>query len=141
MGPQPGPDGELAITFPIGDRKLPGIASEDIGKCALGIFKRPAEFFGKTAGIAGGHLTGEEMAAAFTRALGRPVRYEAVPPEVYRGFGFPGAEDLGNMFQFKRDFNDYYCGARSVEFSRSLNPALENFEQWLERNRDRIPVA
>ncbi len=141
MGPQPGPDGELAITFPIGDRKLPGIAAEDIGKCALGIFKRPAEFLGKTAGIAGGHLTGEEMAAAFTRALGRPVRYQAVPPEVYRGFGFPRAEDLGNMFQFKRDFNDYYCGARSLELSRSLNPALENFEQWLERNRDRIPVA
>lgn len=141
MGPQPGAGGELVITFPLGDKKLPSIAAEDIGKCALGIFKRPQEFIGKSVGIAGEHLTGEEMAAAFTRALGRPVRYHAVSPEVYRGFGFPGAEDLGNMFQFKRDFNDYYCGARSVEFSRSLNPELQSFEEWLERNKDRIPLA
>jgi uncharacterized protein YbjT (DUF2867 family) len=35
MGPQKGQDGKLAITFPLGDKKLPGIAAQDIGKCAL----------------------------------------------------------------------------------------------------------
>ena len=34
-----GPDGNYAITMPMGDKKLPGIAAEDIGKCAYGIFK------------------------------------------------------------------------------------------------------
>jgi hypothetical protein len=91
-------------------------------------------------GIAGGHLTGEEMAAGFSKALGRQVRYNSVSPEVYRSFGFPGAEDLGNMFQFKRDFEEYYCGARSLEFSRSLNSNLQSFEQWLAANKDRIPL-
>ena len=33
MGPKRGPDGTLAITLPMGDKKLPGIAAEDIGKC------------------------------------------------------------------------------------------------------------
>ena len=94
------------------DKKLPGIAVEDIGKCAYGIFKRGREFIGKTVGIAGEHLTGAQMAAALTQALGQEVRYNNVPPEVYRSFGFPGADDLGNMFQFKRDFNDYFVGAR-----------------------------
>ena len=140
MGPQPGPDGKLAITFPMGDRKLPGIAAEDIGGCAYGIFKAGDAYIGRTVGVAGEHLTGSEMASAFTRALGREVVYNAVPPEVYRGFGFPGADDLGNMFQFKRDFNDAFCGARSVEFSRSLNPRLQNFDQWLESNKSRIPL-
>jgi uncharacterized protein YbjT (DUF2867 family) len=126
-GPARGPDGTLAITFPLGDKKLPGMSSEDIGKCAYGIFKRGKEFIGKTVGIAGEHLTGAQMAAALTRALGQEVRYNDVPPDVYRGFGFPGADDSGNMFQFKRDFNDAYCGARSVEFSRSLNPELLTF--------------
>ena len=140
MGPQPGPDGKLAITFPMGDRKLPGIAAEDIGGCAYGIFKAGDTYIGRTVGVAGEHLTGSEMAGAFTRALGREVVYNAVPPEVYRGFGFPGADDLGNMFQFKRDFNDAFCGARSVEFSRSLNPHLQNFDQWLESNKSRIPL-
>jgi len=140
LGPKKGPDGKLALTFPLDDKKLPGIASEDIGKCAYGIFKKGSEFIGKTVGIAGEHLTGAQMAAALTKALGQEVRYNAVPPDVYRSFGFPGAEDLGNMFQFKRDFEQYYCGARSPEFARSLNPELQNFETWLAQNKSRIPL-
>ena len=139
-GPQRGPDGVLAITFPMDDKRLPSIAVEDIGKCALGIFKRGAEFINKTVGIAGEHPTGAEMARALTRALGQEVRYNNVPPEVYRSFGFPGADDLGNMFQFKRDFNDYYCGARDLGFSRSLNPELQTFEEWLAVHKDQIPL-
>ena len=80
------------------------------------------------------------MAAAFSKALGKEVVYQAVPFEVYRGLGFPGAEDLGNMFQFKHDFNEMYCGARDLEFSRSLNPRLQTFEQWLSANKAKITV-
>jgi uncharacterized protein YbjT (DUF2867 family) len=140
MGPKKGPDGALAITLPMGDKKLPGIAAADIGACAYGIFKKGREHIGKTVGIAGGHLTGDRMAAELTKALGRAVRYNAVPPDVYRSFGFPGADDLGNMFQFKRDFNDAFCAARNVEFARSLHPGLQSFEQWLARNAGRIPL-
>jgi len=140
MGPKKGADGKLAITFPMDDKKLPGIAAEDIGKCAYGIFKRGREFIGKTVGIAGEHLTGAQMAAAFTRALGQEVRYNSVSPEAYRALGFPGAEDLGNMFQFKRDFESYFCGARNPDFARSLNPALQTFEMWLAQNKSRIPL-
>ncbi len=139
-GPKKGPDGVLALTLPMGDKKLPSIATEDIGRCALGLFLRGSEFVGKTVGIAGGHPTGAQIAAAMTKAFGREVRYDSVTPEVYRGFGFPGAEDLGNMFQFKRDFNEYYCGARSLEFSRSLNPRLQTFDAWLAANASRIPL-
>jgi uncharacterized protein YbjT (DUF2867 family) len=140
MGPKPGPDGTLAIAFPMGDKKLSGIAAGDIGPCAYGIFKQGHAAVGKTVGIAGEHLTGGQMAEALGKALGRPVRYNAVTPEAYRGFGFPGAEDLGNMFQFKRDFNDYYCGVRDVAAARRLHPGLQSFETWLARNAGRIPL-
>jgi uncharacterized protein YbjT (DUF2867 family) len=140
MGPAKGPDGSLGITIPIGDSKLPGIAAEDIGRCAYGIFQAGSRFAGQTVGIAGEHLTGAEMAAAFTRVVGVKVNYNEVSPEVYRGFGFPGAEDLGNMFQFNRDFSDAFCAARPVEFSRSLNPGLQSFDQWLDANKDRIVI-
>jgi len=141
MEPQRGRDGKLAITFPMDDKKLPGIAAGDIGKCAYGIFKQGPELIGKTVGIAGEHLTGQQMADAFSQALGQEVRYNAVAPELYRSFDFPGSEDLGNMFQFKRDFNEYFCAARDVDFSRTLNPELRTFKQWLAENRDRIPRA
>ena len=140
MGPKPGPDGKLAITFPLGDRKLSGIAAEDIGKCALGIFKQGPALIGKTVGITGEQLTGQEMAAGLSKALGMPVTYHAVEPEVYRGFGFPGADDLGNMFQFQRDFADDSLKARSVEFSRQLNPELQSFDAWLVTHARQIPM-
>ncbi|MCE9613580.1 MAG: NmrA/HSCARG family protein [Lentisphaerae bacterium] len=141
MGPKRGPDGKLAITFPMGDKKLPGIAAEDIGTCAYGILKQGAAHLGKTVGIAGEHLTGAQMAAVFSAAIGQDVRYNAVTPEAYRGLGFPGADDLGNMFQFKRDFESYFCGARSVEGARALNPDLQSFATWLAANKHRLAVA
>ena len=66
--------------------------------------------------------------------------YNAVTPEVYRGFGFPGAEDLGNMFQFKRDFERDFCSVRDLAVSRSLNPELQTFDAWLEKNKHSIPI-
>ena len=139
-GPKPGPDGVLALTMPMGDKRLPGIAAEDIGKCALGIFKAGSEFIGKEIGIAGEHLTGKQLAGAMARALGREVRYQDVPPDVYRGFGFPGADEMGNMFQFKRDFEAAYVGGRDIGLAKRLNPDLQDFETWLRRNKDRIPI-
>ncbi len=138
MGPKRGPDGVLAITLPMGAKPLPGIAVEDIGRCAFGIFKKGAEYVGRTVGVAGEHLTGAEMASALTRALGQDVRYNAVPFDVYRGLGFPGADDLGNMFQFKHDFNEVFCGARDPAVARALNPSMHTFEQWLMHNKQRI---
>jgi uncharacterized protein YbjT (DUF2867 family) len=139
-GPKKGPDGKYAITLPMDDKKLPGIGTEDIGRCAYGVFKKGKDYIGKTVGIAGEHLTGAQMAEKLTKALGKEVRYNPVTPEAYRGFGFPGAEDLGNMFQFKRDFEKDFCGARDVKGARELNPSLQTFDAWLARNKSRIPL-
>ncbi len=140
MGPVKGPDGNYGFTLPTGECRVPGMAVEDIGRCALGIFERGDEFIGRTVGIAGEHLTGSEMAAAIGQAMGLEVVHNAVEPAAYREFGFPGAEDLGNMFQFWRDFEDDFRRPRDVAFSRSLNPRLQSFEQWLDENAERIPV-
>jgi hypothetical protein len=73
--------------------------------------------------------------------LGQEVVYNDVPADVYRSFGFPGADDIGNMFQFKRDFNDDYCRTRDLDVSRSLNPSLKTLDTWLAENKDRIPLG
>lgn len=141
MGPRENEDGVLVLALPLGDLKLPGIAAEDIGKCAYGIFKGGRRYIGETVGVAGEHPTGREMAAALSEALDREVRYHAIEPEDYRRLGFPGADDLGNMFHFQLRFNEMFCRARSVEASRELNPGLQSFTQWLAANKDRIPIA
>jgi uncharacterized protein YbjT (DUF2867 family) len=141
MGPRRGEDGNLVFVLPMGDAKLPGIAVEDIGRCAYGVFKKGNGLVGRSIGIAGEHLTGAEMAAEMSKAFGQTVVHVSPPFDVYRGFDFPGADDLGNMFQFKHDFQDVFCEPRGVEGSRELNPALQSFAEWLAANKERIPVA
>jgi uncharacterized protein YbjT (DUF2867 family) len=141
MGPKKGPDGKLTLTLPMGKAKLSGISAQDIGKCAYGIFKEGRQWIGKRVGIAGDHLTGAQIAQAMSKALGAAVSYNEVSPEVYRGFGFPGADDLGNMFQYYTEFEQEFVAARSVETARSLNPELLSFEGWLSQYGSRIPVV
>ena len=140
MGPAKQADGSYTITFPMGDKRMAGIANEDIGKCAYGIFKKGSQYIGKTVGIAGEHLTGAQMAEKYSKGLGINCKYNEVTPEAYRGFGFPGAEDLGNMFQVYRDFEKEFTAARSIDESRSLNPELQTFDQWLAKNKSKLTL-
>jgi uncharacterized protein YbjT (DUF2867 family) len=139
-GPKKGPDGNLALTFPMGNKKLAIVAAEDIGKVALGIFKKGKELAGLTIGIAGDHLTIQEIADEFSKVLGKKVNYNSVTPDTYRSFGFPGADDLGNMFQFYADFETDSLKLRDIEITRSLNPELLDFKTWLKKNISRIPI-
>jgi uncharacterized protein YbjT (DUF2867 family) len=135
MGLRKDPAGQLTVAMPLADKKMPGIGVDDIGLCALGVFRQVCSTMGQTIGIAGEHLTGIEMAAGLSNALGRDVQYIDVSPEVYRTWDFPSAPELSNMLQFKRDFNELFCSVRDVERSKQLNPSLQTFEQWLSRHR------
>jgi uncharacterized protein YbjT (DUF2867 family) len=141
MAPSRGQDGKLSFVLPMGDAKLPGIAVEDIGRAAYGIFRAGGKFLGQRVGIAGEHLNGAEMATKLGRFLGEEVVHGAVPPEVYRTFGFPGADDLANMFQYKRDFNVEYCAPRNVAATRELVPGLLDFDGWLAAYGAALPRA
>jgi uncharacterized protein YbjT (DUF2867 family) len=140
MGPRR-EGGTAYFSLPMGDARLPGIAAEDIGRCVFGIFAGGEPLIGQTIGLSGGHPTGEEMAAALGEALGEEVVYRAVPFDVYRGLGFPGAEEFGNMFQYYHDFEEEFCAARPVDRSRELNPRLQTFPDWLAANADRIEIG
>lgn len=135
-----GADGTLAMTLPMGQEPLSGIGTEDIGRSALGIFKRP-DLIGKTVAIAGEHITVARMAEVLTKALGQPVKYNEVAPDAFRSFGFPGADDLGNMFQFYRDFADYFTKKRDIAFVKTINPKLQSFEEWVKAHASQISTG
>ena len=126
-------DGDVILAMPMGDKKLPGIAVDDLGLCALGVLRQTCSA-GQTIGVAGEHLPCAQIAASLTKAIGRTVRYMDVDPADFRTWDFPGAAELSNMLQFKRDFQDVFCGSRSVERSRQLNPAMQTFDGWLSRH-------
>jgi hypothetical protein len=68
------------------------------------------------------------------------VTYNAPEPNDYRGYGFPGADEYGNMFQVYRDFEKEVVGIRSVLSTRELNPQLLNFDAWLAKYGNRIAI-
>jgi uncharacterized protein YbjT (DUF2867 family) len=142
LAPKKGEDGTYSWTFPMGNAKLPGIAAEDIGKTAYGIFKGGEQYVGKTVGIAGESLSFQEMSEKLQKTLGlSKVQFNAVDADVFRGFGFPGADEYGNMFQTYRDFEKEVNAARSVDETRKLNPQLQSFDQWLSKNKDKVSAA
>ncbi|HEY5412662.1 MAG TPA: NmrA/HSCARG family protein [Caulobacteraceae bacterium] len=139
-GPTKGQDGAYALTLPIGKARMPGIAAEDIGKCAYAIFRTRTGIISETVGIAGAHLSGAEMAEKFSAALGMDCRFDPMSAEAYRNLGFPGADDLGNMFQMFDEFEPQYRASRSVDAARALAPSLMDFDTWLAKYKSRIPI-
>jgi uncharacterized protein YbjT (DUF2867 family) len=131
-------DGTLAIHLPMGNRRLPGVAAEDIGRTAFGIFERGTELVGQTINLSGENLTGEEYAAAFSKELGEKVVYRPMSVDDVRKLDFPGADDTANMFYFYAEHDDVFAGARNPAEIRKLNPRLQNFATWLTANHDKV---
>lgn len=141
LGPKKSEDGTYSLTFPMGDKKLGGIAAEDIGKAVYGIFRASDRFIGKTVGIASEFLTIKEMGEKLSAALGiGPITYNDPDPADYRNFGFPGADEMGNMFQVYRDFEQEFAAKRSPALARELNPDMLTFEQFLDKYKSKIPL-
>jgi len=80
------------------------------------------------------------MAEKYSKGLGINCKYNEVTPDAYRGFGFPGAEDLGNMFQVYRDFEKEFTAARKSGCSRSLNSELQNSMRGWRRTQSKLAL-
>jgi uncharacterized protein YbjT (DUF2867 family) len=140
MPPTRNADGTLTITLPMGDRRLSGIASDDIGRSALAVLKRP-DLIGRTVSIAGDHLTGDQYAAALTEALGEKVTYHSPTWEEFRTYPFPMAVEMSNMFQFYAEDHDRFTGTRDLTEVRELNPELQSFATWLNLHKAELLAA
>jgi uncharacterized protein YbjT (DUF2867 family) len=128
VGPRPTANG-VAIRWPLGGAKLPGIAVADIGRCAVGVFSRRLAYVDRTIGICGEELTGYEIATAIREVLDVVCRYEPIETDEFRQLS--GAAGIANMFQYKRDLEHVHRGYRDRTVSMSLNPRLKTFRQWL----------
>ena len=142
LAPKKDADGTYSWTFPLGDKRVAGIAGEDIGKAAYSIFKAGQPYIGRTVGVAGEYLTIQQIGDTLSKTLGiGPVKYNAVEPDVYRNFGFQGADEMGNMFQIFRDFEKEWIAARPLDETRTLNPELQTFESFVRKNSEKILAA
>jgi uncharacterized protein YbjT (DUF2867 family) len=135
--PQPGPDGVLTLVLPLGGAKLPGMAAEDIGRCAYRIFQQPGDDLGTRVPLAAQQVTGEQLADGLSRVFAQRVRYQPMPLEAFRALPFPGIEIAANMFQFIAEVPQQ-TDQRPIEVARSLNPSLSDFDAWVEQARTKL---
>jgi uncharacterized protein YbjT (DUF2867 family) len=120
------------LCLPMGDCKLPVVTVEDIGKMTVQVMVQG--IYGDV-GVASEHLTGNEIAQCLSEALNAEVQYVSVPAATYRNFGFPGCQDLANMFEFKQVHNEQFCQQRNMQNVCSLiNPTP--FSVWCINNRN-----
>ena len=138
LAPRRGEDGTLTLSLPMGESKISGIAAEDIGKAIVSVLKRPSETIGQTIGLGSEHLTGEQVAQAFSEVLGEEVKYEPLSHNGFRGLGFPAAEELGNMFQYYAEFPEYILSRRDTGLTRSIVPTWLTLKEFLAAHRDEI---
>ena len=133
IAPQKNDDGTYTLTTPV-KKAMDGISVADAGPAVAVIFDKPEEYIGKKIGLSGDKLTLSEYAAIIGKVTGKTVTYNEIPYEVFAKFPFPGADDLANMFEF------YDAGNpdRNIQRTRELNPSTLSFQQWAEKNKDKL---
>ena len=125
-------DGSFAVAFPQGDTPLAAVSVEDAGGVIAAIFDRGAKYRCQTVGVVGDDKPVKTYAETMSRLTHQRVIYQHVPREAFAALGFPGADDLANMF----DYNRRFIPNRQADLkeSRTLYPGLRNFATWLEAN-------
>ncbi|WP_194908763.1 NmrA/HSCARG family protein [Catenulispora rubra] len=136
LAPRRDEQGRLVLALPAADTKLSGIASEDVGRAALGVFRR-SDLVGRTISIAGEHLTGAQYATVFSEVIGEPVTYQAIPFEAMRAGTVEGA----NMFQFYSANEKQFTGDRDLAAVRELNPELQSFHTFLANHLEALQLG
>jgi uncharacterized protein YbjT (DUF2867 family) len=100
------------------------IDADDIGVFAATAFENPDGWIGREVDLAGDELTMPEIAATFSRVIGRQVDYFQVP---WEGFEEQMGEEFTVMYRW---FNDYGYEA-DVAGLRKEHPGLVSLEQYL----------
>ena len=104
-------DGVRRLYLPIGNRPIPLVSVADIGRMAAHAIQ--ASLYGEV-GVASEHLTGQQITSRLSGATKANYQFVPISPDDYRNLGFPGCQELGNMFEFKSVHNGDFCYRRRL---------------------------
>jgi uncharacterized protein YbjT (DUF2867 family) len=107
--------------------KMHMLAVDDLGAIATHIIKNRERFLGKYIDVASDCLTLSEMKRIYERVSGKVPKSWLLPAWVLRLFN----KDFAKQLAWQNDPGWSF----SVEPSRSMNPALTSFEQFIRKHR------
>lgn len=106
------------------ETKLQQLSEEDYGTMVAEVFERPADFMTREIEVASVEMTMTEIAAAFSRVLGKPVNYQQTP---FEAFEQQAGEEMTIMYRW---FENVGYIANFAELQRDF-PAPIDFESYL----------
>lgn len=113
-------DGSYTFTLPLGtDKQIPWTILPDLGSLAAAALNKP-DLVGQRIGQASFYVTGDELAEILSKATGKTIKYNCVPWETFASFGFPGADELAQMFELWLRTYDKFCGDRQIAAQTEL---------------------
>ena len=124
-------DGIYNLCIPMKNAILPIVSVKDIGRMVNYVIKN--EILGNI-GIASEHLSCGDITNILSEVLGKEVRHLYLPYEKYKKLGFPGAQDLGNMFEFKNVHNQEFCRTRNMNDINKCFTTI-SFKDWCVENK------
>jgi len=106
------------------ETKLQQLSEEDYGEMVADVFDRPADFMHREIELASVEMTMPEIAAAFSRVLGKTVEYQQI---LFEAFEQQIGEELTIMYRW---FENVGYAADLAQLKRDF-PAQTDFESYL----------
>lgn len=105
------------------------IASEDIGKATVQIFKNPDQYRGKTIPLAAELLTTQQVADLFASVTNKTMEYQKLPSIITR---LAMGKDLYTMFKWLNEKSAF--SKKELELTLKEFDHLLSLKTWIERN-------
>ena len=115
------------------DTKLQQLSEDDYGEMVAEVFARFTDFANREIEVASGEMTMPEVAATFTRVLGKNVAYQQIP---FEAFEQQAGAEITAMYRW---FENVGYGADLAQLKRDF-PAPTDFESYL-REHDWVKQA
>ena len=106
------------------DTKLQQLSEEDYGEMVAEVFERPTDFLNREQEVASVEMTITEIAAAFSRVLGKSVKYQQIP---FEAFEQQSGEEVTIMYRW---FENVGYAANLAQLERDF-PEPTDFESYL----------
>jgi len=126
-------DGVLVFTLPA-TSNITAFDVNDIGGVSAAAFKKPESVNHMFVPCSADHFSPAEFVELVGKVTGKKTKLNSLTFEQYAGLGFPGAEELAEMFRW---FNaqTYYGLKAKRELGLRLYPQLKTMKQWLEETK------
>jgi len=133
FAPRKGDDGTYSITLPLDPKQHPMEIADinDIGPIVAAIFNDQKKFSGAAIPFAGSVVTGDQIAQAISKSTGKKVVFNYVEPKVFATFGFPGAGEMANMFQFYSELGSF--PGKDIKVAQGL-AKQSTLDEYLSKN-------